>query len=97
MPEAALVAISGYEGPGYGAETPEAREAMELAVELEGLELEVTYTGRTLAALLAAARSGAVQGPVLLWNTFHPRGPRPAGAADWRALPPALHPVFEAR
>lgn len=57
-------------GPGYGEETPDAREAIELAARLEGLTLEPTYTGKTLASLLRAAR-GPLRGERLLyWHTL---------------------------
>ncbi len=94
MPAVALDAVAGFEGPGYGTDTPEALAAMAMGEELADLSLEVTYTARTLAALVAAARGGRLEGPALLWNTFHPRGPLPAGAPEWHALPPAFHAPF---
>ncbi len=93
-PPLRLHAVGGFEGPGYGTETPEALEAMRLAAETEQLTLEVTYTGRTLACLAQDARDGRVDGPVVLWNTFHPRGAMPEDAPDWRELPRALHRFF---
>lgn len=44
-------------GGAYGLETPEAREAVELMAGEEGIQLETTYTGKALAALIAAVRS----------------------------------------
>jgi D-cysteine desulfhydrase len=73
-------------GPGYGAATPAAEEAVRAAAAL-GLRLETTYTGKCLAAILARARAGALgPGPVLFWNTYNavdlapaaPRRPDPA-------------------
>jgi len=93
-PDLHLEAVGGFEGPGYGTDTPEALAAVALAREAEGLELEVTYTGRTLAALSAAARSGRLHGPVLLWNTFHARGELPPDTPAWTALPRALQGPF---
>lgn len=58
-------------GPGYGILTPEASEAVALAAEC-GYELETTYTGKALAAMIGDARSGKI-GPsdrVLFWNTY---------------------------
>jgi hypothetical protein len=73
VPEVDLagLTIDGAElGPGYGHETPAAREAIELAERLEGLTLEPTYTGKTLAALVREAR-GALRGRRLLyWHTL---------------------------
>ncbi len=90
----ALSCVPGFEGPGYGTETPEVLEALELARHLEALELDVTYTGRALAALVRAARARALGGPVLLWNTFHPRGAPLEGTPHWSSLPPAFHHLF---
>ena len=58
-------------GSGYGVPTPESKNAVISAKELEGLELETTYTGKTLAALIA--RDQTWRTPVLLWNTFSPK------------------------
>jgi D-cysteine desulfhydrase len=73
-------------GPGYGAATPAGREAVRTAAAA-GLELDTTYTGKCLAAILARARAGSLgAGPVLFWNTYNavdaavaaPRPPDPA-------------------
>lgn len=57
-------------GPGYGHRTPEAEEALQLARDLEGLQLEPVYTAKAMAGLLALAREGALgDGPVLYWHT----------------------------
>jgi D-cysteine desulfhydrase family pyridoxal phosphate-dependent enzyme len=45
-------------GPAYGAPTDETREAMKLAARREGLLLDPVYTGKAMAGLLAACRSG---------------------------------------
>lgn len=49
----------GYLGEAYGFATEEGRAAVDLARETEGLKLETTYTGKTLAALLAWGRGAA--------------------------------------
>jgi len=90
-----LEAVGGLEGPGYGTETPEALEAMALASEHEDLTLEVTYTGRALAGVVRDAREGRLDGPVLFWNTFHPRGALPEDVPAWQDLPKPLHRAFE--
>ena len=48
----------GAAGPGYGALTPERREAMTLAARLEGLLLDPVYTATGMACLIGLARSG---------------------------------------
>jgi 1-aminocyclopropane-1-carboxylate deaminase/D-cysteine desulfhydrase-like pyridoxal-dependent ACC family enzyme len=65
---ARLEVVRGFLGPGYGATTPQSTAAVERAAAREGLPLETTYTGKTLAALIA--RAAALRGPVLLWDTF---------------------------
>ena len=45
-------------GPRYGVPTEEVREALHLAARLEGLLLDPVYTGKAMAGLLAACRSG---------------------------------------
>jgi D-cysteine desulfhydrase len=83
-------------GAGYGAASAAGEAAARLAHDLEGLELEPTYTAKCFAAFVAAARSGRRNGPLLFWNTYSSidprRGietlPRPA------ELPPAFHRFF---
>ena len=57
-------------------------EAIDLIDKAEGLHLETTYTGKGLAALVADARSGALEGKqVAFWNTYNSR-PYPADVAN---------------
>lgn len=74
-------------GGGYGVPTPEGRDAVDRGVAA-GLDLEPTYTGKTLAAVLHAA---ANEGPDLYWQTHStvPLGPLLAEA-------PPLAPEVEA-
>jgi D-cysteine desulfhydrase len=79
-------------GPGYGAATPAAEDAVETAADA-GLGLETTYTGKCLAAIRALAARGALSpGPVLFWNTFSSVDPRPG--APLRISRDLLSPVF---
>ena len=65
-----LEVVHGFLGDGYGHSTPEAEDALRLARECEGLELEPVYTAKALAALLAGVGKGDFgSGPVLFWNT----------------------------
>lgn len=59
-------------GAGYGAPTRKGERAITLAAETEGMALEPTYTGKTLAALLddATRLAGKV---VLFWNSQNSR------------------------
>lgn len=61
-------------GEGYGFPTEESEEAVRLFQDLEGVSLENTYTGKTVAALLADLRAGKLTGKrVLYWNTLNSR------------------------
>ena len=60
-----------------------------------GIQLEGTYTGKTLAALLAAAEKTSGK-TFLFWNTLNSR-PSPDGLEniDYRTLPTGFHSYFE--
>jgi len=47
-------------GAGYGVPTPESEDAVALVARREGLLLDPVYTGKAMAALAAASRSGRV-------------------------------------
>jgi len=47
-------------GPGYGLPTPQGRDAVRLAGRTEALVLDPVYTGKAMAGLAAAARSGVI-------------------------------------
>jgi len=71
-------------GPGYGAPTAAGGEAIARAARC-GVRLEMTYTGKTLAGLLARHGRGSwPDRPVLFWNTYNgidvaSRAPTPPG------------------
>jgi len=60
-------------GPCYGAPTPAAMRACRLARDTEQIELETTYGGKTMAALMTwcARRTGSR--PLLFWHTYNSR------------------------
>jgi D-cysteine desulfhydrase len=84
-------------GPGYGAATPAACDAL-AAAAAAGLVLETTYGAKCLAELRARATRGELPpGPVLFWNTFNAVdvkacAPQPG---DPRRLPASLRRLFE--
>ncbi len=92
LPRDAFGLVMGHVGPGYGAATPEASDALQAAAAV-GVELETTYSAKCLAAVRARAADGRLEaGPLLFWNTFSAvdvaaRAPRPVDPA---ALPPAI-------
>lgn len=47
-------------GAGYGAPTPAAREALDLAARFEGLVLDPVYSAKAMAGLVAARREGRI-------------------------------------
>lgn len=61
-----------YLGTGYAETTPECVEAVQQIGDLEGLQLETTYTGKALAALIGDAKAGKLAGQkVMFWNTYN--------------------------
>ncbi len=71
-------------------------EAVSLMDESEGIKLEGTYTGKTLAALVNDARSGRVQDKTLLfWNTVNSRDfSSVIESIDYHSLPREFHCYF---
>ena len=93
----AITVVSDWLGPGYGHPTPEGERARMLLQERHGLALDLTYTAKTMAALLALLEDGRLEGPTLYWHTYNalpPPFPQP-GPDDYRRLPPAFHRFFE--
>jgi 1-aminocyclopropane-1-carboxylate deaminase/D-cysteine desulfhydrase-like pyridoxal-dependent ACC family enzyme len=88
----------GFFGGAYGRPTPAAQAAVVRAAAV-GLHLEPTYTGKAMAALLADADAGRLDGRrVLFVDTFNsvdlaPLLATPSGA---RALPPRLQRLVDA-
>ena len=55
-----FVADEGYVGENYGVLSPEARAAIRLTAETEGILLDPVYTGKAMAGLIGHAKQGAV-------------------------------------
>ncbi len=63
--------IHDYFGRDYGEPTPEGQRAIRLADQTEGLTLEPTYTGKTMAALIGEREDrGLRDKTVLYWHTL---------------------------
>jgi len=58
-------------GSGYAHSNPETDAAIGIARDQLGIDLEPTYTGKAMAALIADVLSGGFRMPVLFWNTYH--------------------------
>jgi D-cysteine desulfhydrase len=85
---------NGFVGKGYGHATDSGVEAFSLAAE-DDLELDLTYTGKTLAAMLDRLRKEP-HSSALFWVTNHTGDLSPHWRdADHRDLPKELHDVFE--
>ena len=86
-----------YFGRRYALFTKEGMEAVSMAKEYEGIKLEGTYTGKTLAALVDDARQGRLQGrSVLFWNTLNSRDfSDTVSGLDYHDLPHRFHRYFE--
>jgi D-cysteine desulfhydrase len=87
----------GFLGEGYALFTPEGIAAIREMRQTEGFHLDGTYTGKTLAALLAHAKAGELENrSVLFWNTLSSRDVSEIIAdIDYRQLPPEFHRYFE--
>jgi D-cysteine desulfhydrase len=84
--------LGGEVGPGYGAPTPAAVEAVAAAAEA-GLQLETTYTGKCLGALRRRLERPC-PGPLLFWNTYNSVDLAAPGP-DAAALPPRFRRLLE--
>lgn len=58
-------------GPGYAESTPATDEAIDIGRRQLDLTLESTYTGKTLACLIADLRNGTAGRQPLYWHTYH--------------------------
>jgi 1-aminocyclopropane-1-carboxylate deaminase/D-cysteine desulfhydrase-like pyridoxal-dependent ACC family enzyme len=86
-----------YFGKQYALFTKEGMDAVSLIKDLEGINLEGTYTGKTLAALIDEAKSGRLgSSTVLFWNTLNSRDFTDAVSnLDYHDLPRCFHRYFE--
>jgi 1-aminocyclopropane-1-carboxylate deaminase/D-cysteine desulfhydrase len=56
-------------GDGYGAFTQAGIDAIGLLARSEGVVLDPVYSAKGMAGLIADARAGRVDGPVVFWHT----------------------------
>jgi len=87
-----------YSGRRYALFTNEGMEAVSLMNKCEGIKLDGTYTGKTLAALIDDAKSGSLRGKtVLFWNTLNSRDFSDAiSSIDYHSLPRDFRRYFVA-
>ena len=80
----------GEVGGGYAVPTARGRAAVRWA-DTRGVQLETTYTGKCVAAMLRDLREGRGEGPVIYWHTHASTDVRPTIEPGWRArLPEAV-------
>jgi 1-aminocyclopropane-1-carboxylate deaminase/D-cysteine desulfhydrase-like pyridoxal-dependent ACC family enzyme len=86
-----------YFGKRYALFTKEGVKAVSLMRGCEGIKLDGTYTGKTLAALIDDVKNRRVQGKaVLFWNTLNSRDFSDViSSIDYRSLPHDFHRYFE--
>ncbi len=82
-------------GDGYAIPTQAATNAVELIQKHENIALETTYTGKSLASLVADCETSAVSGPVMFWNTYNAQPYQAADAALVSNLPDDLKHYFD--
>lgn len=97
VPPRETILIDDFAGPTYACFTPEGMDAVRKARECDGIKLDGTYTGKTLAATLDfIERNGLHRRPSLFWNTLSSADLYPQVAStDYHNLPPGLHHYFE--
>ncbi len=67
-----VTVLDDYAGAEYGAVTQEGLAAIELMKKYEGIQLETTYTGKTLAGLIDYTKKHDLKDtPILFWNTYN--------------------------
>ena len=84
-------------GKQYALFTEEGVAAIKLMKETEGIKLDGTYTGKTLASLITDAKREDLKDKVILfWNTYNSVDFSDAiKKVDYRELPRGLHRYFE--
>jgi len=85
-----------YFGEDYALFTKEGANAVRFMSDKYSIDLEGTYTGKTCAAVLDAARGSGKNKVFLFWNTLNSRDPNDAaGHNDYHELPEAFRFYFE--
>jgi 1-aminocyclopropane-1-carboxylate deaminase/D-cysteine desulfhydrase-like pyridoxal-dependent ACC family enzyme len=83
-------------GPGYAIFTPEAVDAIARMRQEAGIELDGTYSGKALAALLHDMGHREENEVILFWDTYNSKDISSIIAeVDYHALPKSFHGYFE--
>ncbi len=89
--------VDGYLGRGYARFTEVGMDAVRLIKISDKVQLEGTYTGKAMAAMIDHASRGEFDGKVVLfWNTYNSHDfSDKIERVDYRTLPKSYHPYFE--
>jgi 1-aminocyclopropane-1-carboxylate deaminase/D-cysteine desulfhydrase-like pyridoxal-dependent ACC family enzyme len=89
--------IQDFLGGQYARFTEQGMAALKLLAKSEGIRLDGTYTGKTMAALIDQVRGHDPRSEVVLfWNTYNARDFSEAiKRIDYRQLPRGFHQYFE--
>jgi len=89
--------VGSFLGKGYTHYTEEGMAAVRRMAETDGIKLDGTYTGKTVAALLSHAADGKLRDKaVLFWNTLNSKDISETIAnIEYRQLPRPFHRYFE--
>jgi D-cysteine desulfhydrase len=94
-----IIYDTGYFGEGYAKSTKEGLDAIEIIKKTQDIELEVTYTGKTLAALIGFVgkkKEKIKDKTILFWNTFNSKDfSEETKKLNYKDLPEKLHWIFE--
>ncbi len=86
-------------GEGYALPTKEGTEAIEKGREIENIDLDITYSGKTFAAFLKFVEDNKQtlkDRTILFWNTYNSiDASEVIENVDYRKLPRKLHWIFE--
>ncbi|MFI5333277.1 MAG: 1-aminocyclopropane-1-carboxylate deaminase/D-cysteine desulfhydrase [Candidatus Babeliales bacterium] len=86
-----ITIITNFAGPNYGVCTAEGNDATRIMRELEGIQLEGTYTAKACAAMLDDAQQHHDR-VILFWNTYCGADfSKQLEAHDYHELPACLH------
>ncbi len=93
-----IMMMHSFYGEAYAAATAEGKEAIDRVMELEGLQLDVTYTGKTMAALMHYVKDPAnAKKTILFWHTLNSvdLSPFVKNSPDPKSLPQKFHRYFQ--
>lgn len=97
VPPREILFVDDFAGPTYARFTEEGMSAVTKVRECDGIKLDGTYTGKTMAAAIDFLARNNLQGrPALFWNTLSSADLWPTVKdLDYHVLPPEFYRYFE--